>query len=55
MRLSKQAKPSSYGRPQESLALLKLLAQSQRSIEGGRHKPVKKAFADLAARARSLP
>jgi prevent-host-death family protein len=45
----------SYEQTQESLAMLKLLAQSQRSIEGGRHKPVKQAFADLAARAKDLP
>jgi prevent-host-death family protein len=45
----------SYEQTQESLALLKLLAQSQRSIEGGRHKPLKRAFADLGARTKNLP
>jgi len=45
----------SYEQTQESLAMLKLLAQSQRSVEGGRHKPLKKAFADLAARTKDLP
>lgn len=45
----------SYEQTQESLALLKLLAQSRRSIETGRHKPLKKAFADLAARTKNLP
>lgn len=45
----------SYEQTQESLAMLKLLAQSQRSIEAGKHKPLKKAFADLAARTKSLP
>ncbi len=43
-----------YEQTQESLALLKLLAQSQRSIEAGKYKPVRKAFADLVARARKL-
>ncbi len=43
-----------YEQTQESLAMLKLLAQSQRSIEAGRHRPVKKAFADLAARTEEL-
>jgi PHD/YefM family antitoxin component YafN of YafNO toxin-antitoxin module len=45
----------SYEQTQESLAMLKLLAQSQRSVEAGRRKPLKKAFADLAARAKDLP
>ncbi|MBN1360302.1 MAG: type II toxin-antitoxin system Phd/YefM family antitoxin [Sedimentisphaerales bacterium] len=45
----------SYEQTQESLAMLKLLAQSQRSIEAGKHKPLQKAFADLASRAKSLP
>jgi len=45
----------SYEQTQESLAMLKLLAQSQRSIEAGKHKPLKKAFADLAARTKNLP
>jgi prevent-host-death family protein len=45
----------SYEQTQESLVLLKLLAQSQRSVESGKHKPVKKAFADLAARAKDQP
>jgi prevent-host-death family protein len=44
----------SYEQTQESLAMLKLLAQSQRNIEAGKHKPLKKAFADLAARTKSL-
>jgi PHD/YefM family antitoxin component YafN of YafNO toxin-antitoxin module len=45
----------SYEQTQESLALLKLLSQSQRSIEAGQHQPLKKAFADLAARTKDLP
>jgi hypothetical protein len=55
MKLSKQVKPTDYEQTQENLALLKLLAQSQRNIEAGRHKPLKKAFSDLAARAKNLP
>ena len=46
---------TTYEQTQESLALLKLLAQSQRSVEAGRAKPLKKAFADLAARTKELP
>jgi prevent-host-death family protein len=45
----------SYEQTQESLAMLKLLAQSQRSIEAGKYKPLKKVFADLAARTKKLP
>jgi prevent-host-death family protein len=44
----------SYEQTQESLAMLKLLAQSQRSIEAGKHKPLKNAFAHLAARTKDL-
>jgi len=43
-----------YEQTQESLAMLKLLAQSQNSAEAGKHKPLKKAFADLAARTKDL-
>ena len=32
---------------QESLALLKILAQSKKSLERGRYKPVTRAFKDL--------
>jgi PHD/YefM family antitoxin component YafN of YafNO toxin-antitoxin module len=46
---------TTYEQTQESLAMLKMLAQSQRSIEAGRTKPVKKAFADIEARTKSLP
>ena len=45
----------SYEQTQESLAMLKLLAQSQRSIEAGEHKTLKKSFADLATRTKNLP
>ncbi len=44
----------SYEQTQESLAMLKVLAQSQQSIEAGRHKPLKRAFRDLAARTKKL-
>jgi prevent-host-death family protein len=46
---------ATYEETQESLAMLKLLAQSQHSVETGRYKPGKKAFADLAARIEDLP
>jgi prevent-host-death family protein len=36
-----------YEEMQESLALLKILAQSKKSLEGGRYKPAEKAFKDL--------
>jgi len=38
---------ASYEQMQESLALLKMLAQSSKSIQEGRSKPVGKAFADV--------
>ncbi len=41
---------ASYEQTQESLALLKMLAQSSKSIQNGRSKPVKKAFADTRKR-----
>lgn len=44
-----------YEQTQESLAMLKLLAQGQRDVEAGRTKPVAKAFADMAARTKDLP
>lgn len=39
-----------YEQTQESLALLKMLAQSEKSVATGRHKPVSVSFRDLAAR-----
>jgi prevent-host-death family protein len=36
-----------YEQTQESLALLKILAQSGKSVEDGKVKPLKKAFEDL--------
>ena len=41
---------ASYEQTQESLALLKILAQSSKRIREGRSKPVKKAFADIRKR-----
>ena len=38
---------ASYEQTQESLALLKMLAQSSKSIQEGRSKPLKKGFADI--------
>ncbi|HEY5568341.1 MAG TPA: type II toxin-antitoxin system Phd/YefM family antitoxin [Gammaproteobacteria bacterium] len=43
---------ASYEQTQESLALLKMLAQSSKSIREGRSKPVKRAFADARKRAK---
>jgi hypothetical protein len=50
MKLNERIKAVGCEQTQESLAMLKLLAQSQRSVEAGKHKPLKKAFADLVAR-----
>ena len=36
-----------YEQAQESFALLKMLAQSKESYHQGKHKPAKKAFADV--------
>ena len=36
-----------YEQTQESLALLKMLAQSSQNVQEGRSKPAKKAFADI--------
>ena len=38
---------ASYEQTLESLALLKMLAQSSKSIQEGRSKPLTKAFADV--------
>jgi len=43
---------ASYEQTQESLALLKMLAQSSKSIREGRSKPVKRAFTDARKRAK---
>ena len=38
---------ATYEQTQDSLALLKMLAQSTKSLQEGRSKPAKKAFADI--------
>jgi len=43
---------ASYEETQESLALLKILALSQRDVEAGRVKPVEQALADIRERIR---
>ena len=43
---------ASYEQTQESLALLKILAQSAKSHQEGRSKTAKKAFADIRRRIR---
>lgn len=43
----------SYEKTQDSLALLKMLAQSKQSIRKGRTKPAKKAFADIRKKAKA--
>jgi prevent-host-death family protein len=39
-----------YEQTQESLAMLKILAQSRNSLQVGRFKPVDQAFSDLTTR-----
>lgn len=46
---------ASYEQTQESLALLKILAQSSKSIQDGCSKPLKKAFADARKRTGEIP
>jgi prevent-host-death family protein len=41
---------ASYEADQETLAMLKLLAQSAKSVEAGRVKPLKQAFRDIRKR-----
>lgn len=43
---------ASYEQTQESLALLKMLAQSTQSIQEGRIKPYRKTFSDIRKRVR---
>jgi len=45
---------ASYEQTQESLALLKMLAQSSKSLQEGRSKPLRKAFADVRKHIREL-
>jgi len=44
---------ATYEQTRESLALLKMLMQSTRSMEAGRHKPVKTAFKDIRSRVKA--
>ena len=44
----------SYEQTQESLALLKMLAQSAKSTQEGRTRPLKKTFADVRRHVREL-
>lgn len=41
---------ASYGKDQETLALLKILALGQKDIEAGRYRPADEVFADLKAK-----
>ena len=41
---------ASYEQTQESLALLKMLAQSAKSVREGRSNPIKRAFSDIRKR-----
>ena len=43
-----------YEQTQESLALLKMLAQSKKNVEAGDYKPLKAAFKGLRSRGRDL-
>ena len=45
---------ASYEQTQEPLALLKMLAQSTKSIQEGRSKPLKKAFSDVRKHIREI-
>lgn len=45
---------ASYEQMQESLTLLKMLAQSSKSIREGRSKPVKSAFADIRRQVKTV-
>jgi len=46
---------TTYEQTQESLALLKMLAQSTQSFQEGRSKPAKKAFADVRKHVKTRP
>jgi prevent-host-death family protein len=43
----------SYEKTQETLALLKLLAMSEKDIAAGRHKPAREVFESLRSRRKS--
>ena len=42
-----------YEQTQESLALLKLIAQGKKNVEGKKFRPVKQAFSDIRKRLQS--
>jgi prevent-host-death family protein len=44
---------AAYEQTQETLALLKMLAQSQKSLAQGKHKPLHRAFKDIRAAIRN--
>ncbi len=44
-----------YEKTQESLAMLKILAQSKKSLQEGRVKPAQKAFGDLRKQLKDFP
>lgn len=46
---------ATYEQTQESLALLKILAQSTKSLQEGRSKPIKQAFTDIRKRIKAQP
>ena len=41
---------ATYEQTRESLALLKMLAQSSQSVKAGRHKPLDRAFRGISAK-----
>lgn len=43
-----------FEKTQETLALLKILAQSAKSLEEGKYRPIKEAFKDLREKATGL-
>jgi len=43
-----------FEKTQETLALLKMLAQSAKSLEEGKYRPIKEAFKDLRGKATGL-
>lgn len=46
---------ATYEQTQDSLAMLKILAQSTKSFQEGRSKPAKKAFTDIRKRIKERP
>ena len=43
-----------FEKTQETLALLKILAQSAKSLQGGKYRPIKAVFKDLREKATGL-